>query len=61
MADAKVEIEKLREDLKRKADLSENLKRAHQEQAIRIQEANSKFEGQVQELNEKTGEISVVK
>ncbi|EEF28697.1 ATP binding protein, putative [Ricinus communis] len=59
--EAKAEIEKLRTDLKCKAELSENLKKAHYEQTIQIQQSKSKIEMQAQELNEKAEEISVVR
>ncbi|KAK2656581.1 hypothetical protein Ddye_009633 [Dipteronia dyeriana] len=57
----KVENEKLRADYKSKAELCDNLKKAHSEQLIQIQEANSKVEKQAQELIEKSNEISKVK
>ncbi|KAK3211162.1 hypothetical protein Dsin_015868 [Dipteronia sinensis] len=57
----KAENEKLRADYKSKAELCDNLKKAHSEQIIRIQEANSKVEKQAQELIEKGNEISEVK
>ncbi|CAK7338331.1 unnamed protein product [Dovyalis caffra] len=59
--EAKAEIEKLKADLKRKAELSDNLKKAHGQQLIRTQESCSKIEKQAQELNAKEEEISTVK
>ncbi|KAL5755285.1 hypothetical protein ACOSP7_023505 [Xanthoceras sorbifolium] len=57
----KAENEKLRADYKSKAELCDNLKKAHSEQLRRIQESNSKVEKQAQELIEKEKEISEVK
>lgn len=57
----KAENEKLRADCKSKSELCGNLKKAHNEQLLKIQEANLKVEKQAQELNEKTEEISEVK
>ncbi|KAK7835617.1 uncharacterized protein At4g38062 [Quercus suber] len=59
--DAKAEIEKLKAEYKSKAELCENLKKAHSEQLIKLQEASLKIEKQSQELNDKTQEISEVK
>lgn len=59
--DAKAEIEKLRAEYKIKAELCENLKKAHNEQLIKLQKASLKIEKQSQELNDKTQEISEVK
>ncbi|KAF2292949.1 hypothetical protein GH714_034243 [Hevea brasiliensis] len=59
--EAKAEIEKLRVDLKCKAELSENLKKAHNDRIIKIQQANSKIEKQTQELSEKAEEICVAR
>ena len=59
--DAKAEIEKLKAEYKSKAELCENLKKAHNEQLIKLQEASLKIEKQSQELNDKTQEISEVK
>ncbi|KAK9228557.1 hypothetical protein WN944_021508 [Citrus x changshan-huyou] len=57
----KAENEKLRADCKSKSELCGNLKKAHNEQLLKIQEANLKVEKQARELNEKTEEISEVK
>uniref|UniRef100_A0A2N9IWK2 Uncharacterized protein n=1 Tax=Fagus sylvatica TaxID=28930 RepID=A0A2N9IWK2_FAGSY len=59
--DAKAEIEKLKAEYKSKAELCENLKKAHNEQLIKLQEGSLKIEKQSQELNEKTQENSEVK
>ncbi|KAF3968503.1 hypothetical protein ACB098_02G137200 [Castanea mollissima] len=59
--DAKAEIEKLRAEYKIKAELFENLKKAHNEQLIKLQKASLEIEKQSQELNDKTQEISEVK
>lgn len=57
--EAKAEIEKLRADYRIKLEFSENLKRAHNEQMIKFQEANLKVDKISQQLNEKAEEISV--
>ncbi|CAL5368396.1 unnamed protein product [Camellia sinensis] len=59
--EAKAEIEKLRAEHKIKTQLSESLKRAHNEQLIKIQEANAKIQKQAQEIGEKADEISITK
>ncbi|XP_052195155.1 uncharacterized protein At4g38062 [Diospyros lotus] len=59
--EAKAEIENLKVELKIKVELSESLKRAHNEQLTKIQEAKAKTEKQAQELNEKEDEISITK
>ncbi|KAJ4825341.1 hypothetical protein Tsubulata_002688 [Turnera subulata] len=59
--EAKAEIEKLKEDLRCKAALSENLKRVHNEKLIQIEEASKTIEKQAQELNEKLQEITAAK
>jgi chromosome segregation ATPase len=59
--EAKAEIEKLRAEYKSKAELCENLKKAHNEQLIKSKEASLKSEKQSQDLNEKAEEISVAK
>ncbi|CAL5323745.1 unnamed protein product [Camellia sinensis] len=59
--EAKAEIEKLRAEHKIKTQLSESLKRAHNEQLIKIQEANAKIQKQAQEISEKADEISITK
>ncbi|KAK9285866.1 hypothetical protein L1049_025067 [Liquidambar formosana] len=59
--EARAEIEKLKAEYRIKAELSENLKKAQNEQLIKIQESNLKIEKQAQELNEKEEEISVTK
>ena len=58
---SKAEIEKLREELKSKVEIFENLKKACSEQLIQNQEADSKIESLVQELNKKSDELFVVK
>ncbi|KAL3524926.1 hypothetical protein ACH5RR_013298 [Cinchona calisaya] len=57
--EANVEIEKLRADYGIKLEFSENLKRAHNEQLIKLQEANLKVNKLSQQLNEKAEEISI--
>ncbi|XP_059644785.1 uncharacterized protein At4g38062-like [Cornus florida] len=59
--DAKAEIEKLRAEYQIKVELSESLKRLHNEQLKKIHEASVKIEKQAQELNEKADEISAAK
>ncbi|XP_057492455.1 uncharacterized protein At4g38062-like [Actinidia eriantha] len=59
--EAKAEIEKLRAEHKAKVELCESLKRAHNEQHAKIQDANVKIEKQAQELNEKADEVSNTK
>uniref|UniRef100_A0A3N7FRS4 G protein gamma domain-containing protein n=1 Tax=Populus trichocarpa TaxID=3694 RepID=A0A3N7FRS4_POPTR len=59
--EAKAEIEKLKADLKLKAELADNLRKAHGEQLIRTQEACSKIEKLARESNGKEEEISKVK
>ena len=46
--EAKAEIEKLRAEHKAKVELCESLKRAHNEQHAKIQDANVKIEKQAQ-------------
>ncbi|KAK2973501.1 hypothetical protein RJ640_020163 [Escallonia rubra] len=58
---AKAEIEKLSAEYRVKAELSENLRRAHNEQVIKIQDLSSKLEKQALELMEKADEISVMR
>ncbi|KAE8706977.1 hypothetical protein F3Y22_tig00110387pilonHSYRG00490 [Hibiscus syriacus] len=59
--EVKVENEKLRADIKSKAELCEHLKNIQNELSTRIQEASSKIEKQAEQLLEKEEEISVVK
>ncbi|CAI9111447.1 OLC1v1011669C1 [Oldenlandia corymbosa var. corymbosa] len=59
--EAKAEIEKLREDYRAKLQLSESLKRAHNEQLSKFQDANLKIEKLSEELVEKAEEICVAK
>ncbi|XP_062006004.1 uncharacterized protein At4g38062 [Rosa rugosa] len=56
--EVKSELEKLRTEYKSKAELSENLRRAHNEQLSKVQEASLKIEKQAQELNENAEKIS---
>ncbi|PRQ48480.1 hypothetical protein RchiOBHm_Chr2g0111201 [Rosa chinensis] len=58
--EVKAELEKLRTEYKSKAELSENLRRAHNEQLSKVQEASLKIEKQAQELNENAEKISAV-
>ncbi|KAF5747325.1 hypothetical protein HS088_TW05G00046 [Tripterygium wilfordii] len=57
----KAEIENLMADLKRKLELSKNLKNMQNEQLIKIKEVSLKIEKQNDELNEKAEEISELK
>ena len=59
--EAKAEIERLRAEHKTKVELSESLKRAHNDLLIKIQEANARIQKQAQEFNEKVDEISATK
>ncbi|KAB1201908.1 hypothetical protein CJ030_MR8G002360 [Morella rubra] len=59
--EAKAKIEKLRAEYQSKAELCEILKKAHNEQLIKWQEASLKIEKQSQELNGKAEEISETK
>ncbi|KAL4367095.1 hypothetical protein GQ457_05G014360 [Hibiscus cannabinus] len=59
--EVKVENEKLRADIKSKAELCEHLKKIQNELLTKIQEASSKTEKQAEQLLEKEEEISVVK
>ena len=56
--EVKVEIEKLKAEYRIKTELSESLKRAHNEQLLKHQEAKLQIEKQTQELNAKSEEIS---
>ena len=58
MDEVKVEIEKLKAEYRIKTELSESLKRAHNEQLLKHQEAKLQIEKQTQELNAKSEEIS---
>ncbi|KAK3024547.1 hypothetical protein RJ639_043487 [Escallonia herrerae] len=58
---AKAEMETLSTEYRVKAELSENLRRAHNEQVIKIQELSLKLEKQAQELMEKADDISVMR
>lgn len=60
LEEVKFENEKLRSDLKSKAELYEHLKKFQNEQSTKLQEASSKIEKLVQRLLEKEEEISVV-
>ncbi|KAM7261980.1 hypothetical protein ACFE04_021057 [Oxalis oulophora] len=59
--ETKAELEKLRLDYRSKNELSENLKRAHNEQIIKLQEADSKLQKQAAQLNENAEEVSSAK
>ncbi|XP_024032944.1 uncharacterized protein At4g38062 [Morus notabilis] len=59
--EAKAEIVKLRAEYKSKAELSENLKKSHNEQLVKIQEASLRIEKQAKEINEKAEEIAALK
>nr|XP_011468604.1 PREDICTED: uncharacterized protein At4g38062 [Fragaria vesca subsp. vesca] len=58
--EVKAELEKLRAEYKSKAELSDNLRKAHNEQLSKVQEASLKIEKQAQELNENAETISTV-
>ncbi|MBA0877177.1 hypothetical protein Goshw_024067 [Gossypium schwendimanii] len=60
LEEVKFENEKLRSDLKSKAELYEHLKKFQNEQSTKLHEASSKIEKQAQQLLEKEEEISVV-
>ena len=59
--EAKAEIEKLKAEYQNKAELSDNFKKAYNEQLIKLRELSSKFNQQSQELNEKSEEASMTK
>ncbi|XP_065875095.1 uncharacterized protein At4g38062 [Euphorbia lathyris] len=56
--EAKAEIEKLKVELKCKAKLSEDLKKAHCEQMSQIRQTNEKIKKQTEEINGKVEEVS---
>ncbi|XP_057961756.1 uncharacterized protein At4g38062 isoform X1 [Malania oleifera] len=56
--EAKVENEKLKAEYRIKAELSESLKKAHNEELAKIQRLSLKIDKQAEELNEKAEEIS---
>ena len=58
--EVKAELEKLRAEYKSKAELSDNLRKAHNEELSKVQEASLKIEKQAQELNENAETISTV-
>ncbi|KAG4175796.1 hypothetical protein ERO13_A11G207000v2 [Gossypium hirsutum] len=60
LEEVKFENEKLRSDLKSKAELYEHLKKFQNEQSTKLHEASSKIEKQGQQVLEKEEEISVV-
>ncbi|PPD75540.1 hypothetical protein GOBAR_DD27538 [Gossypium barbadense] len=60
LEEVKFDNEKLRSDLKSKAELYEHLKKFQNEQSTKLHEASSKIEKQAQQLLEKEEEISVV-
>ncbi|XP_026449536.1 uncharacterized protein At4g38062-like [Papaver somniferum] len=55
--DAKGKIEKLEAECQIKEDLSERLKRAHDEQVVKIREANLEIDKQARELSAKTADF----
>ncbi|KAF8411366.1 hypothetical protein HHK36_003915 [Tetracentron sinense] len=57
----KAEMEKLKAEYQIKKELSENLRKAHNEQLVKIHEANLKIEKHVQELSANAEEISSAK
>ncbi|KAG8478516.1 hypothetical protein CXB51_028320 [Gossypium anomalum] len=60
LEEVKFENEKLKSDLKSKAELYEHLKKFQNEQSTKLHEASSKIEKQAQQRLEKEEEISVV-
>ena len=56
--EVKAEMVKLKAECQIKSELSESLKRAHNEQLLKYQEAKQHIEKQAQELNSKSEEIS---
>ncbi|CAL5329562.1 unnamed protein product [Camellia sinensis] len=54
----KSEMEKLKEECRTKKELSESLRKAHNEQQVKFMEAKSLIEQQAQQLNAKSEEIS---
>ncbi|KAB2058197.1 hypothetical protein ES319_A11G217900v1 [Gossypium barbadense] len=60
LEEVKFENEKLRSDLKSKAELYEHLKKFQNEQSTKLHEASSKIEKQAQQVLEKEEKISVV-
>ncbi|KAK4795346.1 hypothetical protein SAY86_013340 [Trapa natans] len=59
--EAKIEIEKLKGGCRRKAEENENLKRVCSEHLSKLQEASLRLESNERELNERAGEISMLK
>ncbi|KAF5206606.1 basic helix loop helix (bHLH) DNA-binding superfamily protein, partial [Thalictrum thalictroides] len=59
--DVKAAMEKLMAENQTKTELSENLRKAHNEQLVKIKEAKLKIEKQAQDLNAKAEEITVLK
>ncbi|XP_019705670.2 uncharacterized protein At4g38062 [Elaeis guineensis] len=61
LEDLRSEMETLKEEYRLKCQLSENLRRAHDEQVDRLQEAKAKIEKQEREIDSKAEEICSVK
>ncbi|XP_042496488.1 uncharacterized protein At4g38062 [Macadamia integrifolia] len=59
--EVKTEMEKIKEGYRIKTELFESLRKAHNEQLIKLQEAKSEIEKQAQELNAKADEISLAR
>ncbi|KAJ4962342.1 hypothetical protein NE237_022281 [Protea cynaroides] len=59
--EVKIALEKIKEDCRIKTELSESLRKTHNEQLIKLQEAKSWNEKQAQELNAKADEISLTR
>ncbi|XP_022896899.1 uncharacterized protein At4g38062-like [Olea europaea var. sylvestris] len=57
----KVEVKKLREECRAKADLTDRLRKAHIEQLAKFQEAKTEVERQGRELNAKSEEICEIR
>ncbi|CAL5379427.1 unnamed protein product [Camellia sinensis] len=58
LQELKSETEKLKEECRTKKELSESLRKAHNEQLVKFMEAKSLIEEQAQQLNAKSEEIS---
>ncbi|KAL5984957.1 hypothetical protein ACLOJK_038794 [Asimina triloba] len=59
--EVKEAMRKLTADYQAKAELAESVKKAHNEQLIKVQEANQEIENQARELNAKRDELSLVR
>lgn len=59
--EVRVELEEFKEECRAKKELCDSLRKAHNEQVIKFQEAKVQIEKQAQELNVKSEEISQLK